>query len=114
MAALTGLLAGDPTAYLRADPDLAIVLRGMALIKAAFVVAAMTVVLWRYASPLTSRLSATYLIGISLMAFSSTTIWQLSHLAGASVLFHLGVFLLLGAAYLDNASPKRLSSEHLG
>ncbi len=102
-ATLTAWLAGDPTAYLQADPDLALVLRGMALIKAALVVAAMIVVLWRYAWPLPARLSTAYLLGVTMMTFSSMTIWQLSHLVGASVLFHLGIFLLLGSAYLDNA-----------
>ncbi len=104
-AALLGMLSGDPAAYLQANPDLARLLRGMALIKAALVLAAIAVIWWRYSRPLSHGLSSLYLVGATAMVLAAVMVWQLSHLAGASILFHAGIFLLLGCAYLDTAGP---------
>jgi hypothetical protein len=106
-AAALALRLGDPAAYLQADPELARVLRGMALIKTLLVLAAVAVVAWRYSWPLSRGLHAAYLVGASLMAFASASIWQLSFFALASIAFHAGIVLLLVAAYMDNGRQQR-------
>ena len=104
-AASLGVFSGDPDLLLQSDPELARLLRGMALIKAALALAALAVIWWRYARPLSSGLGTVYLAGVTSMVFAAATVWQLSHLAFASILFHAGIFMLLGAAYLDTSSP---------
>jgi hypothetical protein len=110
-AAALGVLAGDPTAYLQSDPDLARVLRGMALIKAALVLLAISAIFWRCSWSLSRGPAAGYVLGVLPMAFATAMIWQLTHLAAAAGLFHLGLFLLLGAAYLDHRGPERAARE---
>lgn len=110
-AATLGLLAGDPAAYLQSDPELSRVLRGMALIKAALVLLAISAIFWRCSWSLSRGPGAGYVLGVVLMAFATAVIWQLSHLAAAAGLFHLGLFLLLGAAYLDHRSPEQTARQ---
>ena len=104
-AATLGVLAGDPSVLLQSDPELARLLRGMALIKAALALAALAVIWWRYSRPLSNGLGTAYLIGATSMVFAAITVWQLSYLAFASILFHAGIFVSLGAAYLDTSGP---------
>ena len=106
-AAAVGWLA-DPAAVLQADPELARLLRGMALIKAAVVLAAIGVLLWRFGGPTTPRTASAYLAGAWMLCGASLLIWQLSAIAFAALLFHTGVLLLLVAAWRDRgALPAR-------
>jgi hypothetical protein len=90
---------GHPAEYLEADPALAHLLRGMALIKASIVLGVVGAVLWRCGWRLPSAVGAGYVAGSSVMAGSTLLIWQLNHIVVAAVLFHgaaLGM-LVLGA-----------------
>ncbi len=93
---------GEPAAMVRADPELAYLLRGMAAIKAAIVLAAVGVLLWRLGRPLPQRIAAAYAVGAWLIAGSSMLIWQLSLIPLAAVAFHVGEFTLLFAAWRDH------------
>ena len=110
-AVLLGSLSGDPATLLSTDPDLARLLRGMALIKGVLALATLAIIWWRYSRPLSNGLSTVYLVGVTSMVFAAVTVWQLSHLAFASILFHAGIFMLLGAAYLDTSSPADTEQE---
>jgi hypothetical protein len=86
---------GDPSGYLRADPALARLLRGMALIKGMIALAAVAAVFWRLAWPV-SRMGATaYLIASMALAGSTVLIWQLSYIVPAALLFHAAAISLL-------------------
>lgn len=96
-------LLGSPLASVAADPDLARLLRGMALVKAVIVVIALILLRWRFGQPLSSQLAGAYLAGAWLMAGASMMIWQLAEIPTAAFSFHLGAFVLLAAAWRDRA-----------
>jgi hypothetical protein len=101
LAALVAYVVADPTAMQAADPELALLLRGMALIKAALVAAGLAVLWWRFGWPLSSGLAAGYLAGAWLAAGTAMMIWQLTCIAHAAVLFHVGEVALLVLAWRD-------------
>jgi hypothetical protein len=86
------------------DPSLITLLRLMAAIKAAMAVAAALLVDWRLARPMPAAMACGYGVAVALMAAASGMIWQMSHLMVAGVLFHAGLLLWLGLAYLDRDS----------
>jgi hypothetical protein len=79
---------GDPSGYLQADPALARLLRGMALIKGMLALGAVGAVFWRFAWPVGTFGAAVYLLGSCALVGSTMLIWQLSHIVLAAVLFH--------------------------
>lgn len=90
---------GDPTAALHADPELARLLRGMAVLKGLMVVAAIAVLLWRFGHAVSPRIATGYLVSTGLMAASAAMIWQLTALLPAAVAFHAGLFIGLIIAW---------------
>lgn len=106
-AASAGWLA-DPAPVLQADAELARLLRGMALIKAALVLAAVGVLLWRFGKPVSPRTTGAYLAGAWMLCGASVLIWQLSAIQFAALLFHAGVLLLLFTAWRDRGALSAL------
>lgn len=86
---------GDPSTYLNADPALARLLRGMALIKGMLAVGAVAAVYWRLAWTIDARVAATYAITAAAMAGSAALIWQLSYIPFAALLFHAAALSML-------------------
>jgi hypothetical protein len=86
---------GDPGGYLQADPALARLLRGMALIKGMIVIGALGAVFWRLAWPVSKPVAAGYLVASWTMAGSTMLIWELSYIVPAAVLFHAAALSLL-------------------
>jgi hypothetical protein len=101
LAALVAWVAGDPSSLEAADPELAFLLRGMALIKGAIVAAGLAVLWWRFGWPLSHGMAAGYLAGAWLAAGAAMMIWQLTLIAPAALLFHVGEFALLVLAWRD-------------
>ncbi len=97
------LVAGftQPAAVQAADADLMRLLRGMALIKAGLVAAALGVLWWRAGHPVDARIASGYAAGLWWMAGASVAIWQLSHIVIAAGFFHAGMAALLWAAWRD-------------
>jgi hypothetical protein len=111
--AATGLLAyaaGHPQARLLADPGLAWLLRGMALIKGGLVAAALALTVWRLRQPQapSTRAAAGYIACGCLMTASTVLIWQLSFIVPAAVAFHVGLIGLLWIGWRDGLPAKRL------
>lgn len=104
LAVLAASAAGRPEPLLQADPELARLLRGMALIKAAIVVAALAALVWRFGRPLSNGLTGAYLAGAWAAAAACMLIWQLEFTGTAVFTFHLGELTLLAAAWRDHAS----------
>lgn len=103
---LAAWLAAPATA-LRADPELVFLLRGMALIKAAIVLAAVGVLCWRFGQPVLPRVAGAYLAGAWLTAGATMLVWQLSFIPLAALVFHVGEFTLLWVAWRDHAEGRR-------
>ncbi len=87
--------AGDPGSYQQADPALARLLRGMALIKGLITIGAVSAVYWRLASPAAGKVAAVYVVCSWALAGASALIWQLSYIGWAALLFHLAAVTML-------------------
>jgi hypothetical protein len=108
IAAAISLAIGNPAELLAADPELSLLLRGMAVIKAILVAAGLSALWWRFRWPVSIRLAAGYLAGAWLVTGATIMIWQLTTIAAAAVVFHVGEVTLLVLAwrdYRDDASP---------
>jgi hypothetical protein len=100
---------GDPSGYLHADPALARLLRGMALIKGMIAIAALAAVFWRLAWPVSKSAAAAYLVSSWAVAGSTMLIWQLSYIVPAALLFHAAALSLLLVGWRDGA-PRRYAA----
>lgn len=83
------------------DPDLARVIRAMALIKAGFALAAFGGCLWRLARPARPWRTAIYVAGPPLMVAGAIGLFSLQGLGAAALGLHLGLFAVLAAALTD-------------
>lgn len=83
------------------DPDLARVIRAMALIKAGFALAAFAGCLWRLAKPARPWRTAIYVAGPPLMVAGAIGLFSLQGLGAAAIGLHLGLFAVLAAALTD-------------
>lgn len=99
--ATAAAMAGSPEAMQAADPELAFLLRGMALLKAAMVLAALGILSWRFSATFTPPIAAGYLASVWTGAAAAMLIWQLSYLVVASVMFHAATLILLFLAWRD-------------
>lgn len=101
------LWLGDPRPALDADVELARLLRGMAVIKAAICLLALGALWWRFGHPTSRRLAAAYLLGAWLVAGASMLVWQLTLVPAAAIAFHAGELTLLIAAWRDGRGERR-------
>jgi hypothetical protein len=92
---------GEPRPAILADPDLAFVLRGMALIKAAIAAAVFALVWWRAGRPVSTARFLGYLTCTALLATAAILVWKLAVVAATSIVFH-AMLLLLGLLALTD------------
>ena len=83
------------------DPDLARVIRFMALMKGGFALAAFAACLWRLARPAGPWRTPVYVVGPPLMAAGAIGLWSFQGLQVAAPALHLGLFAVLAAALTD-------------
>lgn len=105
-AALSGVRVAAPeaSAY-TGEPELARLLRSMALLKAVLVVATAALVCWRFGWPVTWPVAVVYGLATASMAAATLGVWQLAALGLSSVAFHVGFVALLACAYFDSDGP---------
>lgn len=72
------------------EPELAVLLRGMAAIKGLLAVFAASLVCWRFGLPISARAAWAYATCAGLMFVACALIWQLVFIPLASALFHVG------------------------
>ena len=107
-AAGTALLTGaDPSA---ADPELLVLLRFMAIVKAAMALGAAALVAWRLGGPVRPATGLGYVVGVSSMAAGAGLIWQLGHIGAGAVLVHGGLAALIAVAWLDRIAWDQAAS----
>lgn len=103
---LGGLVAGavaQPSPHLVADTELTWLLRGMGLIKASLIVAALGVLAVRLRWPLPGTLAWGYGACMALLTASTVLIWQLSWIPLAAAVFHIAGLVLLVLAWRDGS-----------
>ncbi len=115
VALLAGLVAvmvaaaalANASAYSAVEPELARLLRGMAVIKAGIALVAVALSLWRFGQPVSSPAAVGYLVGVWSLAGAAVFIWYLSFIAGAAIIFHLGLFGLLALVWREGRFAPR-------
>jgi hypothetical protein len=100
VALMAGVLA-QPAAWSSADPELAFLLRGMAVIKASITVAAIGLALWRFGRPVSSPAASGYVVGIWSLVAANVLIGSLSYIPAAAFVFHVALFALLALAWRE-------------
>ncbi|MDX2237177.1 MAG: hypothetical protein NW203_06400 [Hyphomonadaceae bacterium] len=102
MAAVVAATAlSDPAPLLRADAELAMLLRGMAALKALLAIAAFAAVFWRFGAPIGISLGVVYAASTAMMAAGAALIWGLSHIGFTAIAFHAALIALAFAALRD-------------
>lgn len=96
---------GHPAAYLEADPALAHLLRGMALIKSVLVLGAAAAVLWRYGWPISAPSAVAYAAGTCILAAATMLIWQLTWIPPAALAFHGALIWMLWMGWRETRNP---------
>ncbi|MEO8280035.1 MAG: hypothetical protein ABI564_10110 [Ideonella sp.] len=97
-------IVGEPSSLLKADPELATLLRGMAVLKALMVSAGLGLLCWRFAHPATPRTAALYVVTAWLVTGATVLIWQLTWLPLAALVFHVAGITALLVALADRNS----------
>ena len=106
---------GDASARaVAADPELAQLLRGMAILKAGLTVGAVSLVAWRLGYPAGLRLTAGLIAAAALMAAGPVLIWHVAPIGAAALLFHVGTALLLILCLFDRSGAQRLRASAAG
>ena len=95
-----GRWTGDPT--LRWDPQLVVLLRFMAAVKFAGVLAASALSLWRARTPVSAGVAVAAVAALASMALAPGLIWFTAHVATAAALFHAGLLTFLVMAWRDD------------
>jgi hypothetical protein len=102
-AVAIGLAAyvGDPGGLIHADPALAWLLRGMAMIKGMIAFAILAAVWWRFGRRVSKPVAALYSSGSWILVGSTTLVWQLSWIPIAAILFHLAALSMLFVSWRE-------------
>ena len=92
------------------DPELATLLRFMAVVKAGMALGAAALVGWRMGSPVRPMAALGYIAGTAGMAAGAGLIWQLGHIGAGALLVHGGLLALAGIAWVDRAGWDQAAS----
>ena len=103
LAGLVASAVAQPTPHLVADTELTWLLRGMGLIKASLIAAALGVLAVRLRWPLPGALAWGYGACMALLTASTVLIWQLSWIPLAAAVFHIAGLVLLVLAWRDGS-----------
>lgn len=106
-AGLASAALADPAAMAGVEPELVLLLRGMAVLKAGLALAAVALAFWRFGRPVSLLSAAGYVVGVSTLVAASVLIWFLSFIAGAAIAFHVGALGLLVLAWRDGRTAMR-------
>ena len=108
IALASGAAAGATQAPAAAsDADFLVLVRFLALVKAAMALVAAALVAWRLGSAIARPLAWAYMASVSLMALAPGLIWHEALLPLASGAFHSGLLLGLALAAGDGIAKRR-------
>ena len=99
-AGVLGFLGGDDGG---AGADLLVLMRFMAVVKAAMALGAVALVWWRTGAPLGPGTAAAYVAAAAVMAVGPGLIWDMRHIALGAAAVHGGLSALLVVGWMDRA-----------
>jgi hypothetical protein len=94
-----------------AEPELAVLLRGMAVIKGLLATSALGLVWWRLGQPVSALTAVAYIACTWSLFVASVLIWQLAFIVAGAVLFHAAGLLGLVVALHENRSMLRFGRQ---
>lgn len=103
IALIGGASLGLMTGGGAADPELVLLLRFMAVVKAGMAVGAAALVAWRMRYAIRPAMAMGYVFEVFSMAAGTGLIWQLGHIPVGAMLVHGGLAGLAVLAWLDRA-----------
>ncbi len=106
LSGLAGFALAVPNVEI--EPRLALLLRFMAAVKAATVLAALGLTCWRLRSPVATSAALGYVAALAAMAAAPGLIWSLNHVALGAACFHVGLFGFLVCALRDDGIGRLL------
>lgn len=109
-AALGLTLAARGAAPEGIERPLVLLLRFMAVVKAAMALGALALTHWRVRRPISPAIASGYVGAIAAMLVATGVIWSLRHVGFGAVLFHVGLFAFLGLAWKDDAAGHLLAA----
>ena len=107
--ALVGWASAAGTSH-ALEPELAVLLRGMAAIKGLLAVFVASLVCWRLGLPISARAAWAYATCSGLMFVACALIWQLAFMPLASALFHAGWMGALCVAWREGRQLPRAAA----
>ncbi|MEO8037407.1 MAG: hypothetical protein ABI794_01485 [Betaproteobacteria bacterium] len=110
IAAMIAATHGHPDALLRSDPELARLLRGIALVKVALLAATLALVAWRFRWPVKLPFAASYVVASAMMAGATALIWQLTRIPVAAVVYHAALLSMLVTMLRDDGGRYRAAA----
>lgn len=93
------------------EPQLAILLRGMAAIKGLLAALGTGLVYWRFGSPVSARAVSAYIGCVWLLFVACALIWQLAFILLGAVLFHVGGIGVLLVAWHEGHPMSRFGRQ---
>jgi len=93
--------AEQSAAVQAAGPELTLLLRMMAGLKLAFVVAGIGFSWWRLGHPVRPTTAAAYLAAVACVSVSPGLIWDMAHIVLGAALLHGGLAALVALGWLD-------------
>lgn len=87
----------------RAGSDLLVLMRFMAVVKAAMASGAVALVAWRMGAPMGQGMATAYVAATAIMMIGPGLIWDMQHVASGAMAVHGGLSLVLVLAWLDRA-----------
>jgi hypothetical protein len=87
------------------DPQLAVLLRFMALMKLAGGLGAAALVHWRLTRAVSPGVAGLYIGAVGSMTIAPGLIWSLTDIAVAALIFHAGLLVFLVTAWRDDGVP---------
>jgi hypothetical protein len=89
------------------EPELAVLLRGMAAIKGLLAVLGAGLIYWRFGLTISARAALAYTTAVGLMFVGCALIWQLAFIPLAAALFHAGGIGALLVAWREGRQMRR-------
>ena len=105
LAAVAATFFAGTSGVQSADPDLAKLLKGMAIIKTVILLAAGAAIWWRLGSPIRPGFAAGYIIFGAIGVAGAALVWNMAGLAVAPFLFDGGLLGFLILALRDDNGP---------
>lgn len=110
VAAVVGLVLGDPAERYASDVELMRLLRGMAIAQGIILLAVLALLSWRLGWLTFRPLVVSYATAVGVMSFACALVWQLTFIGVAVFLFHASLIALLILILRDDVGRARVKA----